>query len=259
VVTALGRLAGKVAAITGAASGIGRASALRFAQEGARVVANDVDEPALAALVAEIGERGGIARACAGDVTERGVAERIVASALGAFERLDVLHNNAGGARPVPMDQIDDARYRADLALNLDAVWFGIQAALCVMVPQGSGSIVTTSSGAALGAVPGLGPYAAAKAGVIALTRSVALEYGPHGIRANAICPGPIATPQMLAWLETLPGGAASYGSHVPLRRMGTPEEIASAAVFLASDEASYVSGAVLPVDGAVSAVLHGP
>jgi NAD(P)-dependent dehydrogenase (short-subunit alcohol dehydrogenase family) len=93
---------------------------------------------------------------------------------------------------------------------------------------------------------------------VIALTRSVALEYGPLGIRANAICPGPIATPQMLAYLQTLPGGPASYGGHIPLRRLGLPEEIANAAVFLASDEASYVSGAVIPVDGAVSAVLAG-
>jgi 3-oxoacyl-[acyl-carrier protein] reductase len=255
----LGRLAGKVAAITGAASGIGRATALRFAREGARVVANDVDGTALAALVAEIESSGGTARACPGDVTLRGVAERIADLALRAFGRLDVLHNNAGGARPVPFAEIDEARYRADLALNLDAVWYGMKAALSVMVAQRSGSIVTTSSGAALGAVEGLAPYGAAKAGVIALTRSVALEYGPLGIRANVICPGPIATPQMIAWLETLPGGPASYGSHVPLRRMGTPEEIAGAALFLASDDASYVSGAVLTVDGAVSAVLHGP
>lgn len=255
----MGRLAGKVAAITGAASGIGRATALRFAREGARVIANDVDEAALAALVAEIEAAGGVARACPGDVTERSVADRIVATAVRVFERLDVLHNNAGGARPVPLAEIDDAHYRADVALNLDAVWYGTKAALRVMVPQRSGSIITTSSGAALGAVEGLAPYGAAKAGVIALMRSVALEYGPHGIRANVICPGPIATPQMLAWLDSLPGGRGSYGAHVPLGRMGTPEEIASAAAFLASDDASYVSGAVLPVDGAVSAVLHGP
>jgi NAD(P)-dependent dehydrogenase (short-subunit alcohol dehydrogenase family) len=253
------RLAGKVAAITGAASGIGRATALRFAAEGARLVVNDRDAEGLDALVAEIEGKGGVARACAGDVTERGVVDRIVATAVQAFERLDVLHNNAGGAQPTPMRDTDDARYRADLAVNLDAVWYGMKAALRVMVPQRSGSILTTSSGAALGAVDGLGPYGAAKAGVIALTRQVALEYGPLGIRANVICPGPIATPQMLAYLVTLPGGPGSYGSHIPLRRLGTPEEIANAAVFLASDEASYVSGAVLAVDGAVSAVLHGP
>jgi NAD(P)-dependent dehydrogenase (short-subunit alcohol dehydrogenase family) len=254
-----GRLEGKVAAITGAASGIGRATALRFAAEGARVVASDRDEAGLAALVAEIESAGGQARGCAGDVTERGVLDRVVATALRAFERLDVLHGNAGGAFPTPLEETDDARFRADLALNLDAIWYGMKAALRAMVPQRSGSILTTSSGAALGAVAGLGPYGAAKAGVIALTRSVALEYGPLGIRANVICPGPIATPQMLAWLDSLPGGRESYGSHIPLRRMGTPDEIASAAVFLASDEASYVSGAVLAVDGAVSAVLAAP
>jgi NAD(P)-dependent dehydrogenase (short-subunit alcohol dehydrogenase family) len=187
------------------------------------------------------------------------VLERVVDMAVREFGRLDVFHGNAGGAFPTAIEATDDARYRADLALNLDAVWFGMKAALRVMVPQRAGSILTTSSGAALGAVHGLGPYGAAKAGVIALTRSVALEYGPLGIRANALCPGPIATPQMLAFLETLPGGAAGYGGHIPLRRLGTAEEIASAALFLASDEASYVSGAVLAVDGAVSAVLAGP
>jgi meso-butanediol dehydrogenase / (S,S)-butanediol dehydrogenase / diacetyl reductase len=252
------RLAGKVAAITGAASGIGRATALRFADEGARVVLNDRDQAGLAALLAEIEARGGQARACPGDVTARGVLDRLVDTALHVFDRLDVFHGNAGGALPTPMEQTDDARFRSDLALNLDAVWSGMKAALRAMVPQRSGAILTTSSGAALGAVHGLGPYGAAKAGVLALTRSVALEYGPLGIRANAICPGPIATPQMLAYLETLPGGPSSYAGHIPLRRLGTPEEIASAAVFLASDEASYVSGAVLAVDGAVSAVLAG-
>jgi 3-oxoacyl-[acyl-carrier protein] reductase len=132
-------------------------------------------------------------------------------------------------------------------------------AALRPMVRQRSGSIITTSSGAGLGAEPGLGAYGAAKAAVLALTRSVAREYGPAGVRANAICPGPTRTPQLLAWLATVPGGEARYAAQVPLGRLGEPEDMASAALFLASDESAFVSGVALAVDGAISAGLASP
>jgi len=253
-----GRLAGKSAVVTGAGSGIGRATALRFAAEGALVVVNDVDPSAAKRVVGEIEAAGGRARPAPGDVTRAETADALADAALDAFGRLDVFHNNAGGAMPTPIDATDDARWRRDLALNLDAVWFGTRAALRAMVPRRSGCILTTSSGAGLGAVHGLSAYGAAKAAVVQLMRSVALEYGPLGIRANTICPGSMDTPQMRAWLDAQPG-RDRLAAGIPLRRLGLPEEIANAALFLASDEASYVTGAALVVDGGVSSSLAVP
>src|SRR5262245_25284043 len=145
---------------------------------------------------------GGGTRPAPGDVTRTETADALADAALDAFGRLDVFHNNAGGAMPTPIEATDDARWRRDLALNLDAVWFGTRAALRAMVPRRSGCILTTSSGAGLGAVHGLSAYGAAKAAVVQLMRSVALESGPLGIRANTICPGSMDTPQMRAWLD---------------------------------------------------------
>jgi 3-oxoacyl-[acyl-carrier protein] reductase len=241
--------------VTGAGSGIGRATALRFAAEGAALVVNDVDPGAARRVVGEIEAAGGSARPAPGDVTRPETAGTLADAALAAFGRLDVFHNNAGGAMPTPIAATDTARWRRDLELNLDAVWYGTLAALRVMVPQRRGCILTTSSGAGLGAVHGLSAYGAAKAAVIQLMRSVALEYGPLGIRANAICPGSMETPQLRAWLDTQPGGDR-LAAGIPLRRLGFPEEIANAALFLASDEASYVTGATLVVDGGTAASL---
>ena len=253
-----GRIAGKAAVVTGAGSGIGRATALRFAAEGAAVLVNDLDPEAAKRVVAEIEAAGGRARPAPGDVTRPATAEALADAALAAFGRLDVFHNNAGGAMPTPIAETDPARWRRDLELNLDAVWFGTRAALRAMVPRRSGCILTTSSGAGLGAVHGLSAYGAAKAAVIALMRSVALEYGPLGIRANAICPGTMDTPQLRAWLDQQPG-RDRFAAGIPLRRLGFPEEIANAALFLASDEASYVTGAALVVDGGIAACLAVP
>lgn len=253
------QLEGKVAIITGAGKGLGRGMALRFAREGAAVVVSDVDAEAAEATVSEIVASGGRACPHLGDVTERETNDALVARALEWAGGLDVWVCNAGGATPEAMEAISGDRYRADLLLNLDAVWHGMQAVLPGMVERGGGVILTVSSGAGLGAVHGLAPYGAAKAGVIALTRNVALEYGPRGVRANVICPGPIESPGMLAWLETIPGGPEAFAVQTPMRRLGTPEDIAAAALFLVSDEAGYVNGAVLPVDGGVSAVLASP
>lgn len=255
---ATGRLDGKVAVITGAASGIGRACVFRFADEGARVVAADIRAEPLDATVKEAASSGNMV-ALAGDVTEPGTNERLVAAACEQFGRLDIFFANAGGATPRETTETPYDVYRADVALNLDAFWLGAQAALPVMKEQGSGVLLATASGAGQGAVPELAPYAAAKAGGIALVRSLAAEYGPFGIRANSISPGPIAAEGILAHLATLTGGRGAYEAQLPLRRMGLPDEIASAAVFLASDEASYVSGICLPVDGAISARLWQP
>ena len=254
-----GRIEGKVAVVTGAGSGIGRAIATRFAAEGARLVVNDVAEPGLESLASELRARGAQLETLAGDMSRSEVADAVAARAAARFGRLDVWVNNAGGGLPTPFARSDERFYRAELARNLDTAWFGCQAALRAMKPRRRGAVINLSSGGALLASDGLHAYAAAKAAILSLTRNLALEYGPHGIRVNAIAPGPILTPVFAEYLKTLPSGGANAGAHVPLGRLGKPEEIAAAALFLASDDASYVSGATLAVDGAITAVLTPP
>lgn len=253
------RLQDCTAVVTGAGTGLGRAIALRFGAEGAAVVVNDLDPKSAADTGRTVEEAGGRAQVVPGDVTDRRITDALAGEAKRRFGGLEIWVNNAGGAQPRAMESIDDERYREDRALNLDAVWYGMQSALAIMGPQGRGALLTISSGAALGAVPGLSAYGAAKAGVIALTRSVAVEYGPRGVRANVLCPGPIETPSLRSWLETLPGGPEAYGRQVPLGRLGHPDDVASAAVFLVSEEAAFVSGATLVVDGGVSSALASP
>jgi NAD(P)-dependent dehydrogenase (short-subunit alcohol dehydrogenase family) len=249
-------MADRVVVVTGAGGGIGRATALRFAAEGASVVVNDVRSEAAAETVAAIGSAGGRAHAAPGDVTEPAVNESIVAGTVERFGRLDCFHCNAGGALPRPMLDTDVDEYRRLMALNLDAVWYGTSAALRAMLPQRRGVLLVTTSGAGIAAAAGLAAYGAAKAAVVSLVRSLALEFGPQGIRAVALSPGAMGTEPMLAWVDTLPGGRERYAEHIPARRLGLPEEIANAAVFLASDAASYVNGACLCVDGGVTSIL---
>jgi NAD(P)-dependent dehydrogenase (short-subunit alcohol dehydrogenase family) len=174
-----------------------------------------------------------------------------VASTADRHGRLDIMYNNAGGDRPRPLLEVTDEDFDRVIALNLNSVFYGIRAALRVMTEQRSGSIISTSSGAGLGAVKGLSVYGAAKAGVIMLTRTAAVEYAATGVRINAISPGAMSSPGFTSWLESTPTGLERYVKAIPQRRLGLPEEIAAAAVWLASDEASYVNGVVIPVDGA--------
>lgn len=253
------RLNNKVALITGAGSGIGRACALHFAAEGARVVVNDIDPTNAMTTVEQILAQGGQALCQSADVTCPEAVQAMVQAVLNHYGRLDILFSNAGGATPTPLEKVEPEDYRRLMALNLDSVYYGVHAALPVMLAQGSGVFLSTASGAGIGAVTDLAVYGAAKAGLINLMRSVAVDYGPRGIRANTIAPGPMDTPGLRAWLDTTPMGAAGYAAQVPVGRLGTAEDIAAAAVFLASDEAAFVSGVVLPVDGAIHARLASP
>lgn len=253
------RLEGRSTIVTAAGSGIGRATAIAFAREGARVVANDIDEGALAETVDAIRGQGGVVIAIEGDATTRELNESLVAVAVERHGGVDCIDLVAGGAQPIPMLETTDDAYRWIVALNLDSAWFGAQAVLPVMIEQEHGSIIGTSSGAGIGSVRGLSAYGAAKAGVAALMASIAHEYGASGIRANTISPGPMATPGLLSVLSKLPSGVEGFEAQVPLGRLGTAEEIAAAAVFLASDESSYVSGALIPVDGAIHSTLSSP
>jgi meso-butanediol dehydrogenase/(S,S)-butanediol dehydrogenase/diacetyl reductase len=248
------RLAGKVAVVTAAASGIGRASALRLAAEGALLVLNDLDAAALAALVAEIRGSGGTAEACPGDVCESGTHDALVARAEQRFGRLDVLHNNAGVGLPGPLHEVSDADWRRQLAVTLDSAFYGTRAALRVMRAQRAGSIINTASGAALAAEENLGVYSAAKSALVGLTRATAVENAALGIRANAICPGTILTPAVARLDASLPGGLSDYAAAHPQRRLGTAEEVAALVAFLASDDSAHINGTAIPIDGGISA-----
>ena len=247
------RLRDKIAIITGRGRGIGRASARLFAQEGATVVVSDIDGASAEETTKQVLGAGGRAICHPTDVTSSSEVNALVDRAMSDFGRLDIMFNNAGGALPEVTDEVSDEKYREVIGLNLDGVFFGTRAALRVMVPQGSGCILTTTSGAGLGAVSGLASYGMAKAGIINLAKSVAAEYGRHGIRANVVSPGPIASEGFLAYLNSVEGMKQKMEEGVPVQRLGQPEDIAHAALFLASDEASYISGVVVPVDGGIS------
>ena len=253
------RLSGKVAIITGSGRGIGRVGAELFAREGASVVVSDIDAGNAEQVTKAILDAGGRAVCHPADVTHSSEVDALVDRAVAEFGRLDIMWNNAGGALPEVTHEVSDEKYRSVVALNMDGVFFGTRAALRVMVPQKSGSILITTSGAGLGAVPGLATYGMAKAAVINLAKSVADEYGEFGIRANVVSPGPIASEGFLQFLDSVEGLRAKMEGGVPVRRLGKPEEIANTALFLASDEASYVSGVVIPVDGGISSAYPSP
>ena len=240
----------KVVIITGGASGIGRVSALRFAAEGAKVVIWDIDQTKAEATLGEIEAAGGVAVTAIVDTTQPGQVAAAARAAHARFGRLDVLINNAGITRDATLRKMTLAQWQQVLDVNLTGVFVCTQAVAPYMEAQQSGRIINTSSVVGLYGNFGQANYAATKAGLIGLTKTLARELGKYNITVNAVAPGFIATDMIAIVPEKI---IDQMKSRTPLRRLGTPEDIASAYLFLASDEAGFISGAVLSVDGAVT------
>jgi NAD(P)-dependent dehydrogenase (short-subunit alcohol dehydrogenase family) len=247
-------LAGKVAIVTGASSGIGRAAALLMAAEGAAVVVGGRRADALAALVAEIAKAGGRAHAVTGDVQDEAHAQALVAAAEGQFGGLDVAFNNAGELGPAgPTPTIEREAWDRATAVNLTSAFLGAKAQIPAMVKRGGGSLIFTQTFVGhTAAFPGLAAYAASKAGLTGLVQALAAEYGAQGIRANAILPGAVDTPMYQGMNNTDDAKAFVTGLHA-MKRVGAPEELARSVLYLASDMSSFQTGTSMLVDGGLS------
>jgi dihydroanticapsin dehydrogenase len=248
------RLAGKVTIVTGAGSGIGRATAIRFAEEGARVTCVDITRDAVEATAADIGDQ---ARAVAADVSDPAAVRRYTDETVDAWGRLDAVFNNAGVNLPGIFHEVDDATIDRTLAVNVKGVMYGCRAAIPHLLRGGGGSLINTSSVNGLVAEPFLAVYAASKGAIIMLSKGIALDYAKQGIRCNAIAPGWVDTPVNHAHAAMLGGLDKVYAeidSFQPVGRPGEPREIANVALFLASDESSFVTGSVVVADGGMTA-----
>jgi NAD(P)-dependent dehydrogenase (short-subunit alcohol dehydrogenase family) len=247
-----GRLQDKVALITGAGSGIGLATARAFVAAGARVVVSDRDVEAGERAARGIEDSGGSATFVPCDVTDPAQVEALVKKTVEVYGRLDCAHNNAGiasrGGRGRTAD-VAEADWDAVIAVNLKGVWLCMKYELPQMLAQGGGAIVNTASIAGMIGIPGASAYVASKHGVAGLTRTAALEYSGAGVRINAVCPGYIDTP-LISGLVADPGRRGAIEGRHPIGRLGTPEEVAGAVVWLCSDAASFVTGSLLTVDG---------
>ena len=254
----LASLDGKVALITGGASGQGRAAARVFAGAGARVVVADIDEVGANETVKLVEERGGEALAVEADVSRRGDNEHMVDAAVERFGRLDVLYNNAAVQMSGTLLECTDDDWDVTMATNLDAVFWACRAAIPRMLDGGSGSIINTASVLGLIGSAGYCAYGAAKAGLVALTRQIAVEYGPV-VRANVIAPGSIDTPRFRKVADDMGIEREEFlemlHRNIPLHRLGTADDVAGIALFLASDQSAYVTGAIVPADGGLAAL----
>jgi NAD(P)-dependent dehydrogenase (short-subunit alcohol dehydrogenase family) len=249
----VGRLQDKVALVTGAASGIGRATALTFAREGAKLIIADLNEEGGQQTVHMITENGGEAMFVQVDVSNATEVEAMISKTVETYGRLDCAHNNAGiGSRPrASLHECLEETWDRVLGINLKGVWLCMKYEIIQMLKQGGGTIVNTASIMGLvGSWSGTSAYNASKHGVVGLTKTAALEYAKSGIRVNAVCPGYIRTPLLESTLTSRPDMEEQIVSRHPVGRMGHPEEIAEAVVWLCSDAASFVTGHTMTVDG---------
>ena len=254
------RLKDKVAVITGAATGIGRASALLFAREGARVVIGDVNDAEAEETLRQARDGGGEIQYVRCDVSRTADVDALVRAAAERYGRLDVMFNNAGRNFFGKVHETSDEDWEACLSVNLGGIFRGMRAAIPHMLAQGGGSIVNTASIQAIVAFHDFAAYEAAKGGIVALTRQAALDYGPHNIRVNAICPGVVRTPMNPElWDPSRDGGASlkRWTEGTPMPRVGEAEDIARAALYFASDESAWTTGQYFLVDGGLS--IKGP
>ncbi len=247
-------LINKIALVTGASSGIGRATAKLFAAEGAHVVVTARRHQELEKLVAEIAASGGKAMALAGDVKDEAFAQSLVAAAIRSFGGLDIAFNNAGALGEMgPTPHVSLNGWTDTIETNLTSAFLGAKYQIPAMLDRGGGSLIFTSSFVGYTAgMPGVAAYAASKAGLIGLTQALAAEFGPRGIRVNAILPGGTDTAAAQAMIGTPEGRAFVEGLHA-LKRISTPEEIAKSVLYLASDASSFTTGTAMLVDGGVS------
>jgi NAD(P)-dependent dehydrogenase (short-subunit alcohol dehydrogenase family) len=250
-----GRVDGKVALVTGGASGIGRATALAFAREGAKLIIADMNEDGGQQTVHMITEKGGEATFVQVDVTSASAVEAMIAKTVETYGRLDCAHNNAGisgrgiaGTHGALTADYPEERWQQVIAVNLTGVWLCMKYEIPQMLHQGGGTIVNTASAAGLVGTRGTAAYVASKHGVVGLTKTAALEYAQQGIRVNCVCPGMVQTPMTESRLRD-PALQAQIRAR-PMGRVGTPEEVAEAVVWLCSDAASFVTGHTMTVDG---------
>jgi NAD(P)-dependent dehydrogenase (short-subunit alcohol dehydrogenase family) len=257
----MGRLDGKVSLITGGASGMGMVAAQLFAGEGSKVLLTDVADDAGRSVAEGISASGGEALYVHADVSNEDDARAMVAAAVDRFGRLDVLYNNAGVmlSDDGSVDATDARVWDRTLAVNVKGVAFGCKYGIPAMLATGGGAIVNVASFVAwMGAATSQTAYTASKGAVLAMTREIAVEYARRGIRCNALCPGPIDTP-LLAELLSDPARRQRRFVHIPMGRLGQAEELAKAALFLASDDSSFMTGAALIVDGGITAAYVTP
>ncbi|WP_423746714.1 glucose 1-dehydrogenase [Haladaptatus sp. SPP-AMP-3] len=248
------QLKNKTAIVTGASSGIGRVSAKRFAEEGADVVVADVDSDGGQTTVEQIEAAGGNATFVNVDVTDEEDIKQMVETACDTYGGLDIAHNNAGiEGDNSPLTEQTKANWHQVLDINLTGVWLAMKYELPELVKGGEGAIINTSSIAGLSA-DGSAPYVASKHGVVGLTKTAAVQYAQENVRVNAVCPGVVRTPMVERSLEKHPDAVETITGDQPLGRMAEPEEIASTVAWLASDDASFVNGHALPVDGGMLA-----
>jgi NAD(P)-dependent dehydrogenase (short-subunit alcohol dehydrogenase family) len=251
-----GTLTSKVALVTGGASGIGRATALTFAREGAKLIIADMNEDGGQQTVHIIKENGGDATFVQVDVSQATAVEAMISKTMETYGRLDCAHNNAGisgagigGEHRALTAEYPEERWHQVIAINLTGVWLCMKYEILQMLTQGGGTIVNTASAAGLVGLPAASAYVASKHGVVGLTKTAALEYAQHGIRVNCVCPGYIRTP-MTAQGTSDPALLERILAREPIGRVGEPEEIAEAVVWLCSDAASFVTGHTMTVDG---------